>query len=200
MKRMGDGPVRKSRHLSVLEAVDGRGNVSQRDLADRLGLPLSQVNRTLQGLVHDAHLEVVDREVRPFAYRLTATGRGYLRQLSHRRWDETLRELAAIRRRIGRRLDELKEGGVRRLVCYGAGEVLDLTLPLARERGLEVTGVVDDDPTKQGSLRKGLTVHRPDSLERMEPEAILVTSFRHGESIRARLTSELGSDVQVVEV
>jgi DNA-binding MarR family transcriptional regulator len=188
------------RHLSLLEAVDGRGNISQRELARALRMPLAQVNRAIRGLVADAHLEVVDPGVRPFAYRLTESGRNYMRALSHGSYREVLRGLRRIRSRIRRRLEALREEEIRRVAFYGAGEIFDLTLPLARKIGLQVVGVVDDDPGKVGRERRGMTVGRPKALEAMAPDAVVITSFRHGTEIRSRLEGGDGRRLVVVEL
>jgi hypothetical protein len=56
---------------------------------------------------------------------------------------------------------ELMQRGVRRVVFYGAGEVMELAALAAGSLGLSVAAVVDDDTGKQGTVRYGLSVLDP---------------------------------------
>jgi len=175
------------RHLLVLDEVDGRKHVSQRTLARRLGLPASLVNRLIGELVEEGHVRVEDRSVRPFAYRITPRGERYRRRLSHRHFRSVLGSYRQLQEWIRRRLAEIRRDGVERIVFYGAGEVMEVTLPLAEAMGLEVVGVVDDDPEKQGEEREGLVVGPPSCVRSLEADAVLITTLRHAGEIRERI-------------
>ena len=186
--------------LRVMDEVERAGNISQRALARRLGMAVGAVNRHIQFLIRQGYLQIVDLAVRPFAYRLTAAGRAYrqwMRQVEYERVAGSYREMEE---RIARRLRELRAKGVERVVFYGAGVVMEVTRPIAESVGLTVTGVVDDDPAKQGREKDGLEVLAPHSLERFDPQALVITTFRHAREIRRRLSPALGSRVLVWEL
>ena len=176
-----------SRHLRVLEALEGHANVSQRTLAERLEMAVSRVNRVLSELMDLGHLEVVDEGVRPFAYRLTAAGERYRRRLRHESLQTVVGNFRQAQERIRRRLAPLRDDGVGRVVFYGAGEIMEVTLPLAEAVGLEIVGVVDDDPAKQGGERGGFVVQPPDRIEVLRPDGIIITTFRHAGEIHDRI-------------
>jgi DNA-binding MarR family transcriptional regulator len=186
-------------HIRVLEGLDGAGHVSQRQLAEEVGLALSRVNRIIRSLVTDGYLRVHDQRVRPFAYALTDAGRDHLRRLSHARYDAIITDFLHVRRRIVDRMGSLRRDGVRRVALCGAGDILEVTRPLARAKGLEVVAVVDDDPRQQGTRRGRLTVGAPESLVAVAPEAVVITSFRHADRIRERLENGLAG-ARVVEL
>jgi DNA-binding MarR family transcriptional regulator len=188
------------RHLAVLEALEGAGNVSQRALGEGLGMAAGLVNRLLHELVDGGRLEVVDPAVRPFAYRLTLAGEEYLRGLRHEHYLAVLADLHSMRGRIARRLREIRAEGVERMVFYGAGEILEVALPLAEGLGLEVLAVVDDDPGKQGTERAGVSVRCPTELDGMIPDCVLITTFRHAAEIRQRIGGELGARLAIREL
>lgn len=200
MSRTDEVQLDPSRHLPVLEEVQGRGNVSQRTIAERLGVAASLVNRVLRELLDEGHLEVVDTNVRPFAYRITDDGKGYLRLLRHEHDRSVVARFRRIERRISRRLEEIRGEGIRRLVLYGAGDVMEVTLPLAEELGLDVVGIVDDDPEKQGEERDGQRVRAPEAIGELEPCAVLVTTYRHAEEILGRLEGGLPEGTEVLEL
>jgi DNA-binding MarR family transcriptional regulator len=186
--------------LRVMEEVERAGNISQRALAVRLGMAVGAVNRHLRFLIRQGYLQVVDAAVRPFAYRLTAAGVAYRQRMRHVEYERVAGSYREMEERIGRRLRELKAKGVERVVFYGAGVVMEVTRPIAESLGLEVLGVVDDDPAKQGSERDGLRVLGPKSLENLDAQALVITTFRHAGEIRRRLKPVLGSQVLVWEL
>lgn len=184
----------------MLEELDRRANISQRTLAERLGVAASLVNREIRGLLKDGHVQVVDRAVRPYAYRLTPSGRQYRRELSHRHYRSVVGSFREVQERIRGRLREIRSDGTRRLVFYGTGEVMDVTFPLAEGLGFDVVGLVDDDPAKHGTSRGDLQVRPPAAINELEPDAVLITTFRHAGEIQERIDPELRSSVEVVEL
>lgn len=175
------------RHLPVLEALEGRANVSQRTLAERLGMAVSRVNRLLSELLELGHLQIVDDAVRPYAYRVTARGETYRRRLRHQNLQTVVGNFREAQQRIRSRLAPLGDQGVGRVVFYGAGEIMEVTLPMAEALGLEVVGVVDDDSTKHGAERAGRVVRAPGCIPDMAPDAIIITTFRHAHEIHERI-------------
>jgi hypothetical protein len=161
---------------------------------------VSLVNRLSGELVDDGHVEVVNRDVRPFAYRLTDAGREYRRRLSHAHFKSVLDSFRKLQERIRRRLREIKNDGVERLVFYGSGDVMEVTCPLAEALGLEVVGVVDDDEEKQGSERGGHVVRCPTTLAELKPDGVLITTLRHAGEIQQRIGAGLRETVRVLEL
>jgi len=175
-------------------------NVSQRVLARRLGVAVGTVNRLLNDLTDAGYVEVFDRGVRPFAYLLTGEGERYQRRLSLEQYSTALHSLRGLEERIRAVLNELKNRGLNRVVFFGAGDVMDATCRVALEVGLEVIGVVDDDPAKQKMDRAGIAVESPQSINQLRPDAVLITTFRHVDEIQLKIDPALRASVQVLEL
>jgi DNA-binding transcriptional regulator YhcF (GntR family) len=177
-------------------------NVSQRTLARRLGVAVATVNRGLSGLVAAGYVEVSDRGVRPFAYRVTGAGERYQRRLSLEQYSSALSSLRRLEQRVRSTLCELKDRGVKRVVFYGAGQVMEATYQVASGVGLDVIGVVDDDPAKQGLglWKAGLVVEAPRALNDLRPDAVLITTSCRAEEIQRKLDAPLRSSVEVREL
>ncbi|MCH7564377.1 MAG: winged helix-turn-helix transcriptional regulator [Gemmatimonadetes bacterium] len=188
------------RNLVLLDELEGSSNVSQRDLANRLGLAVSLVNRQVRSLKENGYIQVVDQGVRPFAYRLTADGRRYRRRLSHEHYRSVLGSLRQVQERIRNRLRELEKRGVDQIVFYGAGEVMEVAYPLAKAIGMRVVGVVDDDPSKHGQTRGEAVIQSPAAIDDLAPDAIVITSFRHAAEIQSKIPPALRSSLLVFEV
>lgn len=191
---------REVRHLPVLDAVNGAGNVSQRRLAEELQMAVSQVNRLIRELLDAGYLELVDSGVRPFAYRLTEAGERYLRRLHLDHYRAVVIRFRELQSRIRERLSGFRDDGVQRMVLYGTGEVMEVALPLAEDLGFEVVGLVDDDPDKQGRHRAGRLVSVPGTIFELEPDGVLITTIKHAEEIRDRIESRLPSSVHLLDL
>lgn len=175
-------------------------NVSQRRLAEYLGMAVSLVNRLIRELLDGGYVDVVDRGVRPYAYDVTAEGRTYLRRLSYEHYRSVLGSYRELQERIQEKLRRIRDDGVRRMVCYGGGDMMEATYPLGRALGLDVVGVVDDDPGKQGTRRDDLVVQPRAAIEEMEPDVVLITTLRYTAEIRERMPEGVRGSVRVVEL
>lgn len=199
MKRSPGVPTGAVGHLQVLEALDGAGHVSQRRVAELLGMPPSRVNRIIRTLVQTGRVRVADEAVRPYAYRLTPAGRRYLNELSYDHYATVVGRFRQVQGRIRARLAEIRSKGIERVAFYGAGEVMEVAYPLAREIGLDVVGVVDDDPTKHGR-RDGFAVGPSAAISGWRIDAVVITTLRHTDEIRRRVGPAVLSGVEVVQV
>ncbi len=193
------GELRELRQQLIVELQRG-SNVSQRALARRLGVAVGTVNRLLSDMVEAGYVQVFNRDVRPFAYRVTDDGQRYQRRLGLEHYSWVLGSLRRLEQRIRAKLLELRSRGVERVVFYGAGDVMEATNRVASGVGLRVVGVVDDDPTKQGQRKGGLVVSAPSAINELEPDAILITTLRHAEEIRVKMDASLRSSVEVWEL
>lgn len=193
------GELRELRQQLIVELQRG-SNVSQRALARRLGVAVGTVNRLLSDMVEAGYVQVFNRDVRPFAYRVTHDGQRYQRRLGLEQYSWVLGSLHRLEQRIRAKLLELRSRGVERVVFYGAGDVMEATNRVASGVGLQVVGVVDDDPTKQGQRKGGLVVSAPSAINELEPDAILITTLRHAEEIQLKMDESLRASVEVWEL
>ena len=188
------------RQLLILEDLDQNLNVSQRSLAEHIGMAVSLVNRCIRSFIKEGYVQVLNPNVRPYAYCLTPSGREYRRRLSHQHYRSVLGSFRDVQERIRRRLREIKRKGVSRLVFYGSGDVMETTYPLAKSLGLEMVGVVDDDPAKQGATRGTMVVQPPASIRELDPDAVLITTFRHAREIQGKIDPGLHKSIFVLEL
>ena len=77
---------------------------------------------------------------------------------------------------------------------------MEATNRVASGVGLQVVGVVDDDPTKQGQRKGGLVVSAPSAINELEPDAVLITTLRHAEEIQLKMDESLRASVEVWEL
>lgn len=189
-------PIRRvagAQELAVLDELVRDRRLSQRALAERVGMSVGFVNRCLRAMIERGHVRVSDRRVRPYAYRLTPAGHEYRRGLRYEHYRSVLGSFHDAERRVRARLSELMATGARRVVFYGAGEVMELATTVARSLGLEVEAALDDDYEKQGIVLDGVLVHAPAAMGGLEADAVVITTFRHAPMIEGRLTPAVGA-------
>lgn len=178
--------ITEHRELAILDALEQTPRVSQRVLADRVGMSVGFLNRCLRQLLANGHVRVADRGVRPFAYRVTAAGRQHHDRLMYEHYRSILASVVDLERRVRERLCELQRKGAQRVAFYGAGEVMAKAQKCAELIGLEVVVVVDDDPQKHGELADGLRIHDPSAIAVLRPDAVVITTLSHAHQIRQR--------------
>lgn len=77
---------------------------------------------------------------------------------------------------------------------------MEATYRVVSAVGLHVVGVVDDDPTKQGLRKGGLLVEPPSAINKLEPDAVLISTLRQAEEVQLKLDASLRSSVEVWEL
>lgn len=152
-----------------------------------LSLSPSHVNRLLKELLEQGLVTVDDRDVRPFAYRLTENGRDVWQELRHQHALSVVAEFQKLQTRITRRLRVIRSAAIQQAAFYGAGEVMEVALPLAPEAGLDVVAIVDDDPARHGQHPMGPIVVGPKDLDQITMDGLVITTFRHAPAIRRTL-------------
>jgi DNA-binding MarR family transcriptional regulator len=186
--------------LTLLELIDRTRHVSQRQVADLLGLSPSHVNRLLRRLMDEGLIEVEDEHVRPFNYQLTTAGRAQQQRLGQEEARSVVDRFRALERKILARLGELRSSGLTRVVFYGAGEIMEVALHLATRAGIEVVAIADDDPSRHGVNEEGVEIVSGDAVSGIAADAVVITTYRHADAIRARLGACGMSCCPVVEL
>jgi len=183
-----------------MELLADQPESSQSALADRVGLTPARVNAYIRIFSERGHM-VAEQKTRGMAYRLTPEGRRFLayHQVSYRA--ELVRLMRSARVRFREYFRELGDGGVRRVVLYGAGETGEVVLDaLSGCAEPMVVAVLDDDRAKQGGTLHGVPVLDSAELGRLDADAVVVTSVARGDEIRARLCASAAPGVAVYSI
>jgi len=82
----------------------------------------------------------------------------------------------------------------KRVVLYGAGQHTKNILELADFQQVNVVGLVDGDPQKQGKVFNGYQVFRRQDMLDLRPDAILISSYAHQNEIADSLRAEFPAE------
>ena len=173
MERIGE------RHLEILTVIGEADSLTQRALAQRLGVALGLTNLYLKRLAHKGFIKVVEFPRKPKArrrlrYLLTPRGLAEKTRLTYQYMDRSLALYRRARGTLREALAHLPANGDRRIALYGTGEAAELAYLTLREAGLEPVGVF---ARKAEGVFLGLPVRDWRELATEDVDRIVVATF-----------------------
>jgi len=185
-------PTEHLRSLQLLEEISKDSAVSQRRLSQRLGVALGVTNACLKKMINKGLVKAKGINHKRIAYYLTPKGFSEKTKLTYHFLEHTIRYYSTLKNSISAKLSSLSQAGHRRIICYGAGEVMEVAFIILNETDLEIAilAVVDDDKDKHGRKIFGLMVQHPEIIKEMKPDALLISSIRYKDKILRRLNSD----------
>ena len=169
----------EERHLEILTVIGEADSLTQRALAQRLGVALGLTNLYLKRLAHKGFIKVVEFPRKPKArrrlrYLLTPRGLAEKTRLTYQYMDRSLALYRRARGTLREALAHLPANGDRRIALYGTGEAAELAYLTLREAGLEPVGVFARDAE---GVFLGLPVRDWRELATADVDRIVVATF-----------------------
>ncbi len=184
-------PTEHLRNLQLLEEISKDSSASQRKLSQRLGVALGVTNACLKKMTKQGLVKAKGINHTRIAYYLTPTGFSEKTKLTYHFLQHTIRYYSNLKNNISSKLSLLSQAGHRRIICYGAGEVMEVAFIILNESNFEllVLGIVDDDRDKQGKKMFGFMVQHPKIINELRPDAVLISSIRYKDKIMRNLNN-----------
>ena len=161
--------------LKILQQVENSPKLTNRVAAQKLGVSVKLAHELLTGLVTRGLLHIRKHHARRWDYFLTPKGIAEKARLTYQFVEFSMQFYREARRRSADVLRGLSESGVRRIAMLGATELAEIATLGAREWGIEVEDIFDDD--RAGEQFLGHTVRPVSELESSDADAILITAF-----------------------
>jgi DNA-binding MarR family transcriptional regulator len=135
-----------ARALEILTAIEEGRPLSQRALAERLGIALGLVNLYLRRLSRKGYVKITEFPAKPAArkrlnYLLTPKGLTEKSRLAYQHMLYSLNLFRRTRETLRGSLVLLVAQGMKRVALYGPGEAAELAYLTLKEFGLEPVGV-----------------------------------------------------------
>jgi predicted transcriptional regulator len=191
-------PSRKLRTLALMEALSAGEHLTQNDLGIRAAMSSAMVNQYLKDLDGSEMLTYVPVNGKSYRYNLTGNGEKLRRDYFGQYCSEIVQAYSALKAMVRQKLAPLEESGRFRLVLFGASETCEVVLSALQGSRFRILGLVDNDPDKHGKQFHGHFVSPPMVLERLDAQAVVITSFGHQEDIYNQLVN--GFSLQNVEI
>ena len=177
------------RDLEILTAIEEGRPLTQRALAERLGVALGLANLYLKRLVRKGCIKIVEFPRKPAArkrlrYLLTPRGVAEKTRLTYEHMAYSLNLYRRARQTLRESLGRLADGGAKRVVLYGAGEAAEVAYLTLKELGLEPVGVFARSATGRFL---GFPVRALAELTAEEFDVVIVATFERPEPSLAEL-------------
>jgi DNA-binding MarR family transcriptional regulator len=180
-----------ARDLEILTAIDEGRPLSQRVLAERLGIALGLVNLYLRRLSRKGYVKITEFGRKPSArkrlrYLLTPKGLAEKSRLTYEHMAYALRLYQRARQTLRESLSQLPDNGAKRVALCGAGEAAELAYLTLRELGLEPVGVF---ASEAGATFLGFTVRPLSELAVEDVDVVVLATFAQPEVSVTALTA-----------
>jgi DNA-binding MarR family transcriptional regulator len=178
------------RDLEILTAIEEGRPLTQRALAQRLGVALGLANLYLKRLAGKGFIKIREFPTKPAArkrlrYMLTPRGVAEKARLTYEYMGHSLQLYRRTRDNLRDAMGQLAQNGMKRIALCGTGEAAELAYLTLREFGLEPVGVFDGHG---GGHFLGLPVQPVSELPGADVDGIVVATFERPE----RHVDELG--------
>jgi len=125
----------------ILDRIEEDDEISQRDLADELGVALGMVNAYIKRCVRNGLIKIQQAPRRRYKYYLTPKGFSEKSRLTAQYLRDSFGALRRGLTSFDRLYADLADNGVERIVLCGDDEMLEMGILGALSTGIEVVGV-----------------------------------------------------------
>jgi DNA-binding MarR family transcriptional regulator len=172
--------VTNLRSLRLLEAVEAKGDTTQRDLARDLKLSLGLVNSLIKTLVREGYFSISTIPGNRTRYSLTPKGVREKSRLTAEFIQHSIGYYRSVKAALHTFFSRLEKEGVRCLAFYGCGEVAELAYLVLRDTCIGFAGIFEAQG--DGRMFIGERVQSLDALPTVVFDYVVVTqteNIRH---------------------
>jgi DNA-binding MarR family transcriptional regulator len=165
--------------LAILDVLENREHLTQRELSQATGLNLKKVNYCLHKLLEKGHVKFQrarhSPDKRTYLYILTPSGLKAKSLMTYDFLKFTLGFYNKMEGKLCRCLKDMKDVGIERIILYGVSDVVKILTELAGSEGLKIVGVVDKNYS--GLEFNGVTIIAHKHLHDVSWDGVLITSL-----------------------
>ena len=177
--------------LGLLNAVQESSAVTQRSMANDLGIALGLANAYLKRCVRKGYIKVSQIPPNRYAYYLTPHGFSEKSRLTAEYLSSSFTFFRRARSQCDADLDRCAARGWTRVALAGASELAEIAPLCAAERPVTLVGLID--PNHAGNRYAGLgVVEQPSNLK--DHDAVLITDLRDPQGVFERLSILMPGD------
>lgn len=177
--------------LAVLDAIERDHRITQRSVAQELGIALGLANAYLKRCIRKGLIKVQQVPPRRYAYYLTPSGFAEKSRLTASYFAHSFSFYRRARHGCGEAFAEAATRGWRRVALFGAGDLAEVALLCAREHEMEIACVVDGVHPREAFL--GVAVARePGALAGID--GAIVTDLAAPQAAFDRAAAALGRE------
>jgi predicted transcriptional regulator len=185
------------KRLLILAAIEKDPHISQNNLAQEVGLTSSMINNYIRELSKEELISIQGKTNRTMSYNLTPRGTKGKMSLLIAYTVETTALYLDAKQEFARKLQEVYDEGIHNAVLFGAGETAEILYNASKSLDLEIIGIVDNDPEKQGKLFGNLIIQTPEFIERINPDGVIIASIGRQDEIYEQIRSLTAKGISI---
>lgn len=190
-------PGEALRDLRALEALDEKPDITQRDLASRLGIAVGLANACLRKMARKGLVKIKRINSRNITYHLTPAGIAEKARLSLQFAETTIDYYRRAKALVSETLARLESAGVTRIAILGATDVAEIVAICSHGYGMDVAAIVDSKQAAAGASILGIPIVSAEAMSPEGVEALILASVDEDQD-SAALLKKVGADVLVV--
>jgi DNA-binding MarR family transcriptional regulator len=159
----------------LLDEFSREAVVSQRALADRLGIALGLVNAYIKRLYKKGYIKIKFLPKNRIKYMLTPHGFAEKTRLTYNYMHYSILYFKDIRQKVESTYREMVAKGVARILLWGDGEMAELCFISTRGLPIEIVGAVGTKKSDHAFFN--LPVYTVEDLPEVEYDAILIAAL-----------------------
>jgi DNA-binding MarR family transcriptional regulator len=175
-REIGSATTETAITLGVLAAVERDSTVTQRSIADELGIALGLTNAYLKRCVKKGWIKIHDAPRNRYLYYLTARGFAEKSRLTAEYLSQSFKFFRAARNQCSGLLVMCRERGWRRVALAGRSDLAEIAMICAQTERVALEAIVDEVGSREGAQFSGLPVVTWDDAARFD--AVLVTELK----------------------
>lgn len=183
--------------LLILSAIEKKPDISQNNLAREAGLTSSMINNYIRNLSKEGLISIKGKTNRTMSYNITSKG---LKKKTSLLVDYTLETTGLYqdaKQEFAQKLQGIYDEGIHNAVLFGAGETAEIIYNASKSKDLEIIGIVDNNPDKQGKLFGNLVIQPPAFIERIKPDGVIIASVGRQDEIYAQINSLIDKGIAI---
>lgn len=168
-------PSDSMRDLQLLEEIERNPRISQRELSHKFGIALGVTNACIKRMARRGLIRLKGIPPRRIAYYLTPKGFTEKTKLTLSFFSYNIHHYAEMKKQISKKLLEIQNSGVKRVVFYGVNEEMEVAYITLQGLDMKLVGIVDSEKN-WGRKVFGHKVIGSSEVKKLNPDAILVAS------------------------
>ncbi|MGD9678807.1 MAG: winged helix-turn-helix transcriptional regulator [Vulcanibacillus sp.] len=178
------------KEFMLLDMIEKDSNITQRDMSNTLGVALSMINAYIENYEEKGYLKRKYQSTKKVEYLITKLGKERRKLLNIWYLKSSYDVYRSAKDNIISFLNQIIDKGFKKILLYGAGEVAEIMLQVLNDDNnipLEILAVIDDDSSKSNNVIVNLPIIRKEQIKEYTHDGILVSSYKHHETINNKL-------------
>lgn len=183
-------PTPLYKEFMILDLISKDSNITQRELAKKLGSSLSMINSYLDEYESKGYIRREYISSKIVYYHITKKGIERMQYLNIGYLNASQKIHQYAKQNIVSFLTQIIKRGFKKILLYGAGEVAEIMLHAINEDKripISVEAVIDDDERKQGKEIANTIIINPNDLYKYNHDGVLISSYSNKEEIYKKL-------------